>query len=92
MRSRLYLVGFLIVAAELLIIITRFVFSYKQEFRGDLDQFWYVVPFVTSERGSSLPVNSKGCVPQLLKEQDLSSVGKLVKFGFCFAGPGTSSR
>ena len=59
---------------------------------GDLDQFWYAVLFVTSERGDSLPVNSKGCVPQLLKEQDLLNVGELVKFGFCFAGPGTSSR
>ena len=36
----------LIVAAELLIVITRFVFSYEQAFMGDLVRFWYAALFL----------------------------------------------
>lgn len=36
----------LIVAAELLIVISRFVFSYEQAFMGDLVRFWYAALFL----------------------------------------------
>ncbi|MEO0823717.1 MAG: TRAP transporter small permease subunit [Pseudomonadota bacterium] len=36
----------LIVLAELLIVITRFVFSYEQAFMGDLVRFWYAALFL----------------------------------------------
>ncbi|MEZ5650457.1 MAG: TRAP transporter small permease subunit [Burkholderiaceae bacterium] len=36
----------LIVAAELMIVITRFVFSYEQAFMGDLVRFWYAALFL----------------------------------------------
>jgi len=36
----------LIVAAELAIVITRFVFSYEQAFMGDLVRFWYAALFL----------------------------------------------
>ena len=36
----------LIVSAELLIVITRFVFSYEQAFMGDLVRFWYAALFL----------------------------------------------
>jgi TRAP-type mannitol/chloroaromatic compound transport system permease small subunit len=36
----------LIVAAELLIVLTRFVFSYEQAFMGDLVRFWYAALFL----------------------------------------------
>lgn len=36
----------LIVAAELLIVISRFVFSYEQSFMGDLVRFWYAALFL----------------------------------------------
>lgn len=36
----------LIVVAELLIVITRFVFSYEQSFMGDLVRFWYASLFL----------------------------------------------
>lgn len=36
----------LIVAAELLIVITRFIFSYEQVFMGDLVRFWYAALFL----------------------------------------------
>jgi TRAP-type mannitol/chloroaromatic compound transport system permease small subunit len=36
----------LIVCAELLIVITRFVFSYEQAFMGDLVRFWYAALFL----------------------------------------------
>ena len=36
----------LIVAAELLIVITRFIFSYEQAFMGDLVRFWYAALFL----------------------------------------------
>jgi len=36
----------LVVAAELLIVITRFVFSYEQAFMGDLVRFWYAALFL----------------------------------------------
>ena len=36
----------LIVAAELLIVIARFVFSYEQPFMGDLVRFWYAALFL----------------------------------------------
>jgi len=38
----------LIVAAELLIVITRFIFSYEQAFMGDLVRFWYAALFLFS--------------------------------------------
>lgn len=36
----------MIVAAEFLIVITRFVFSYEQAFMGDLVRFWYAALFL----------------------------------------------
>ncbi|MEQ8806807.1 MAG: TRAP transporter small permease subunit, partial [Rhodospirillales bacterium] len=36
----------LIVVAELLIVITRFIFSYEQVFMGDLVRFWYAALFL----------------------------------------------
>ncbi|HUS95916.1 MAG TPA: TRAP transporter small permease subunit, partial [Hyphomicrobiaceae bacterium] len=36
----------LVVAAELAIVITRFVFSYEQAFMGDLVRFWYAALFL----------------------------------------------
>ncbi len=36
----------MIVSAELLIVITRFVFSYEQAFMGDLVRFWYAALFL----------------------------------------------
>lgn len=36
----------LIVAAELIIVITRFIFSYEQAFMGDLVRFWYAALFL----------------------------------------------
>ncbi len=36
----------LIVAAELLIVVTRFVFSYEQAFMGDLVRYWYAALFL----------------------------------------------
>ncbi|EFL88763.1 putative membrane protein [Ahrensia sp. R2A130] len=36
----------MIVAAELMIVITRFVFSYEQAFMGDLVRFWYAALFL----------------------------------------------
>ncbi len=36
----------LVVAAELLIVITRFIFSYEQAFMGDLVRFWYAGLFL----------------------------------------------
>jgi len=36
----------LVVASELLIVITRFVFSYEQAFMGDLVRFWYAALFL----------------------------------------------
>ncbi|MBY8977379.1 TRAP transporter small permease subunit [Rhodobacteraceae bacterium NNCM2] len=36
----------LVVVAELLIVITRFVFSYEQAFMGDLVRFWYAALFL----------------------------------------------
>lgn len=36
----------MIVAAELLIVITRFIFSYEQAFMGDLVRFWYAALFL----------------------------------------------
>ena len=36
----------LIVAAELLIVISRFIFSYEQAFMGDLVRFWYAALFL----------------------------------------------
>ena len=38
--------SFLVVAAELLIVISRFVFSYEQAFMGDLVRFWYGALFL----------------------------------------------
>ncbi|MBO6835915.1 MAG: TRAP transporter small permease subunit [Alphaproteobacteria bacterium] len=38
--------GLLIVAAELLIVVTRFVFSYEQAYQGDLVRFWYGALFL----------------------------------------------
>ena len=37
---------FLVVIAELLIVITRFVFSYEQAFQGDIVRFWYAALFL----------------------------------------------
>ncbi|MEM7071454.1 MAG: TRAP transporter small permease subunit [Pseudomonadota bacterium] len=37
---------FLVVIAELLIVIARFVFSYEQPFMGDLVRFWYAAMFL----------------------------------------------
>lgn len=36
----------LVVAAELIIVISRFVFSYEQAFQGDLVRFWYAALFL----------------------------------------------
>ena len=36
----------LVVVAEFLIVITRFVFSYEQAFMGDLVRFWYAALFL----------------------------------------------
>ncbi len=36
----------LVVAAELIIVITRFIFSYEQAFMGDLVRFWYAALFL----------------------------------------------
>ncbi len=36
----------LVVAAELLIVLTRFIFSYEQTFMGDLVRFWYAALFL----------------------------------------------
>jgi TRAP-type mannitol/chloroaromatic compound transport system permease small subunit len=36
----------LVVAAELLIVVTRFIFSYEQAFMGDLVRFWYAALFL----------------------------------------------
>ena len=36
----------LVVAAELLIVLTRFIFSYEQAFMGDLVRFWYAALFL----------------------------------------------
>ena len=38
----------LIVVAELLIVLTRFIFSYEQAFMGDLVRFWYAALFLFS--------------------------------------------
>lgn len=38
--------GFLVVIAELAIVISRFVFSYEQAFQGDLVRFWYAALFL----------------------------------------------
>ena len=38
--------AFLVVIAELLIVITRFVFSYEQAFQGDIVRFWYAALFL----------------------------------------------
>ncbi len=38
--------GLLVVVAELLIVISRFVFSYEQAFMGDLVRFWYAALFL----------------------------------------------
>ncbi len=38
--------AFLIVVAEFMIVITRFVFSYEQAFQGDLVRFWYAGLFL----------------------------------------------
>ena len=38
----------LVVAAELLIVITRFIFSYEQAFMADLVRFWYAALFLFS--------------------------------------------
>jgi len=38
--------AFLVVIAELLIVITRFVFSYEQAFQGDLVRFWYAALYL----------------------------------------------
>ena len=38
----------LVVAAELLIVLTRFIFSYEQAFMGDLVRFWYAALFLFS--------------------------------------------
>ena len=40
--------GLLIVVSELLIVITRFVFSYEQAYQGDLVRFWYGALFLFS--------------------------------------------
>ena len=41
-----YWLAFLIVLAELQIVISRFVFSYEQAFMGDLVRFWYAALFL----------------------------------------------
>ena len=38
--------AFLVVIAELIIVITRFVFSYEQAFQGDIVRFWYAALFL----------------------------------------------
>jgi TRAP-type mannitol/chloroaromatic compound transport system permease small subunit/energy-converting hydrogenase Eha subunit C len=38
--------GLLVVIAELLIVISRFIFSYEQAFQGDLVRFWYAALFL----------------------------------------------
>jgi len=38
--------GLLVAGAELLIVISRFVFSYEQAFQGDLVRFWYAALFL----------------------------------------------
>ena len=38
--------AFLVVVAELAIVITRFIFSYEQAFMGDLVRFWYAALFL----------------------------------------------
>ena len=38
--------AFLVVVAELMIVITRFVFSYEQAFQGDIVRFWYAALFL----------------------------------------------
>lgn len=38
--------AFFVVMAELLIVITRFIFSYEQAFQGDLVRFWYAALFL----------------------------------------------
>ncbi len=38
--------GLLVVIAELLIVLTRFIFSYEQAFQGDLVRFWYAALFL----------------------------------------------
>lgn len=38
--------GLLVVIAELLIVISRFIFSYEQAFQGDLVRFWYASLFL----------------------------------------------
>ncbi|MEL6872460.1 MAG: TRAP transporter small permease subunit [Pseudomonadota bacterium] len=38
--------GLLVVVAELLIVLTRFIFSYEQAFQGDLVRFWYAALFL----------------------------------------------
>ncbi|MEO1694179.1 MAG: TRAP transporter small permease subunit [Pseudomonadota bacterium] len=38
--------GLLVVLAELLIVMTRFIFSYEQAFQGDLVRFWYAALFL----------------------------------------------
>ncbi|NKB77775.1 MAG: TRAP transporter small permease subunit [Gammaproteobacteria bacterium] len=38
--------AFLVVLAEFLIVVTRFVFSYEQAFMGDLVRFWYAALFL----------------------------------------------
>lgn len=41
-----YWLGFLVVIAELGIVMSRFVFSYEQAFQGDLVRFWYAALFL----------------------------------------------
>lgn len=41
-----YWLAFLVVASQLLIVITRFIFSYEQAFMSDLIRFWYAALFL----------------------------------------------
>ena len=62
----------MVVLAELLIVITRFVFSYEQTFMGDLVRFWYAGLFLLA---AAYTLNAEGHV-----RVDVLYAGKPIRF------------
>lgn len=79
----------LIVAAELLIVFSRFVFSYEQAFMGDLVRYWYAALFLFASAYTLLEEGHVR-VDVLYANLGMSSRGKVNAFGAIFLGMTTS--
>ncbi len=77
--------AFLVVIAELMIVITRFVFSYEQAFQGDIVRFWYAALFLFAS-AYTLFEDGHVRVDVLYSKFSLKSKGVVNSYGSIFLG------